>query len=861
MPWSASASQTKFFSNTPSTPERSPNTISLSNTINNESQIRSALQRPNTPTSAAPRTPFFSPQPLSGLQRGAPNVRREARPDPWEHIPRSPLPPGSRPGTPQAPTSRPSTPLAPGSRPGTPRTPDPRLCQFPASPAERRQRLPHSPMPSPAPSPAPHAYSMSQRQVINLDDPPRYDARPPPRHPGMLAPRSAAPPSQPKSASEWPNEKTPSSPYHPRQPPVLPPRPGQVPHTAHPLGSFPRHHSPRDGYRPRNDRDGSMTAAPDRDGKPRGFFDASFDKVKAALTSPLSALSGSNKSPDTPRSARPRDTRRFGYYEYKTPVTGEFEMKGKGEFGGFASAYPAVPPKDMKGDYPYSAKDYPYSAKPDYAAYPKSAVLFDGDVKTPHGERGFEDVTVLAVPDDDKADLEKGLDGSSTKPKGFLGSWRAQFREIRGRFKRPKSGRIPSYDADAEPQSLEQIERTLRETKVMAWTTLGGVWLMQFSTFGYIWTWNVYQDYYMNNHGDVHTRGKLAWIGSLQLTLCFAFGLISGTMLDRGYFYVATMLGSLIFGMGVFVLSFVDPASFFQLFVVQGLFTGSGLGLLFLPSALICMFHFKEKKALMTGIAMSGSAFGAMIYPIMVDKMFEPKGFQGAVRGSSYLVISTLVIANCLIAKPPKVWAPKYPPLDLLGCLKEPSYAAVCVGIFLTTLALYFPQNYIEDYAVQAGVNAEVSFYSVAVLGISALMGRIALGVAAEKLGAWNLLIPSTVMVFIMTCAMTGMRNAGSVVAVCIFYGFFAGAWLSLLITALASLAIRPSETGQRVGLALTASSLGAFLSLPAHAGLLGKDLVFNRAIGLMAVLVLLAVPAFVYVRIVVARKRRFRFV
>lgn len=53
-----------------------------------------------------------------------------------------------------------------------------------------------------------------------------------------------------------------------------------------------------------------------------------------------------------------------------------------------------------------------------------------------------------------------------------------------------------------------------------------------------------------------------------------------------------------------------------QLFVVQGLLMGFGLGLLFIPSVTICMFHFKERKALMTGIAMSGSSFGAMIYPI-----------------------------------------------------------------------------------------------------------------------------------------------------------------------------------------------------------------------------------------------------
>lgn len=66
----------------------------------------------------------------------------------------------------------------------------------------------------------------------------------------------------------------------------------------------------------------------------------------------------------------------------------------------------------------------------------------------------------------------------------------------------------------------------------------------------------------MNEYGKVHTVNKLAWIGSMQLFLCFAFGIVSGKLLDAGYFYLATYLGSMVFGMAVFVLSFLDPSKF-----------------------------------------------------------------------------------------------------------------------------------------------------------------------------------------------------------------------------------------------------------------------------------------------------------
>jgi cyanophycinase-like exopeptidase len=43
---------------------------------------------------------------------------------------------------------------------------------------------------------------------------------------------------------------------------------------------------------------------------------------------------------------------------------------------------------------------------------------------------------------------------------------------------------------------------------------------------------------------------------------------------------------------------------------------GIGLGLVFVPSCLIVQQHFHDRKALMTGIVMSGSSFGALVYPV-----------------------------------------------------------------------------------------------------------------------------------------------------------------------------------------------------------------------------------------------------
>ena len=97
-------------------------------------------------------------------------------------------------------------------------------------------------------------------------------------------------------------------------------------------------------------------------------------------------------------------------------------------------------------------------------------------------------------------------------------------------------------------------------------------------------------------------------------------------------------------------------------------------------------------------------------------------------------------------------------------------------------------------------------------------MGHIVMGLLADKHGSFTLLIPATVVLAASLCAVVSVyaflsffvavshrllvdllatsQSVKAIVIVSIFYGFSSGAWLSLLISGLASLAIRPTEIG-----------------------------------------------------------------
>lgn len=573
-----------------------------------------------------------------------------------------------------------------------------------------------------------------------------------------------------------------------------------------------------------------------------GFFD-SFSKVKAAriaLSPSSAAFNNDNQQPDSSAHPSPayspipppmgtapcdmkgskRNTKQYGYYEYQTPS---------------------------------------HQTRIETTTTP-------GTPRTPNGERMAQD-DGHSVPRDEKYDgtEEDGQAEEEQEPKTRKERWNnfmsRKRRWLASQFQRPKS-RIPSLQVDVEAQALEAMEREIREAYVLSWTTVAGAWIVQFTTFGYIWSFGVFQDFYLNTYPEVHKSApKVAWIGSLQLMMTFALALVSGKLFDAGWFHAVMMLGSLIFGMGTFVLSFVDPTKYFPLFLTQGLFMGLGVGLVFLPSILIVHLHFPERKGLMTGIVMSGSSFGSLLYPVMLDKLLPTKGFHGAVRATSYMIVCLLVIANCLMAAPPKKWQPKFPAVNVIAYMKEIHYAAACGGIFLVFLSMWFPQYYIEEFATRHGVNPHLAFYSLALIALGGMAGRPAMGFAADRFGPWTMLLPTTFVLMLMVCMVALLKNAGGVVMVSMIYGFASGAWLSLLITALAALAIRPGELGHRVGMALSVGSMGSFLTGSAQAGLLSDKYLWARPIGLFTFLLVLSAGIFGYVRYLISVKRRFAYV
>ncbi|PPR00698.1 hypothetical protein CVT24_000986 [Panaeolus cyanescens] len=354
-----------------------------------------------------------------------------------------------------------------------------------------------------------------------------------------------------------------------------------------------------------------------------------------------------------------------------------------------------------------------------------------------------------------------------------------------------EAGYIKKFLDELDPSGASQRDyknipplskRDSPEGGLVAWVSVATCFVIQFCTVGYLFTWTAFE------------AGKAA---------------------DSGYFRHVTITGSAMFSVCLLILSFVPEEQFAAVFMLQAVGMGIGIGLVFVPTTVVPLHYFKRKRGLVLGIVMSGGCFGGAIFPTVVRTLIPRHGLGGAIRITGFSIMSCLVIANCVITTPPKEEKSLYPHprLDLVKYSREAGYLYTTGSSLITMLIIFYPAMYLNLLGLERGVDPTSAYTSISILSLFGLFSRIGFGYASDRLGTWNLLMPISGLLALMmfvTCTVQGIK---SLAAVAVFYGIFSSAWLSLMITGLASLANRTHEAGVRIGLVLSVASIPLLFS------------------------------------------------
>ncbi|KAJ7696439.1 MFS general substrate transporter [Mycena rosella] len=344
-----------------------------------------------------------------------------------------------------------------------------------------------------------------------------------------------------------------------------------------------------------------------------------------------------------------------------------------------------------------------------------------------------------------------------------------------------------------------------------AWLVVAGTIAGNASTFGYVNAWGVFQAYYEETVLKDVPPSNIAWIGSIQYSLVFFPGLITGRLFDLGYFKIPYLAASSLLVMCTFLVA--QCTQYWQFILCQGIATGLSCGMIFGPNVGIVGHWFKRRRGLAMGLSAIGSSIGGTIFPIATHHLIPLVGFQWTMRICAFILVCTLGFANLVLAR-------RLPPKDVKGGLfnlkafKEPAYAVYCASGFVAFLGLYTVLTYIDVSAVSVGVSPDFSFYLISIANGSSLFGRIAGGISSDRFGPLNCLAPMTLIAAGMTFAWPYARSQGALIAVAVLYGMVSGVYVSVFSLPLFRLG-DVADIGRRTGMALSIAALGALAGPP----------------------------------------------
>jgi MFS family permease len=331
----------------------------------------------------------------------------------------------------------------------------------------------------------------------------------------------------------------------------------------------------------------------------------------------------------------------------------------------------------------------------------------------------------------------------------------------------------------------------------------------------------------------------------------FGWGALSDRIGPRS----VVLAGAVLLGLGLFLASKAQTALQFQL--AFGLLVGIAVGSFFTPMIAAVMGWITEHRGLAVSLVSVGVGVAPMTMSPFAAWLITQMDWRSAQVVLAVLVWATLVPAALFVRRPPasepaaqSINNSLEESMSVGQALRSAPFIVLALTFFACCAAHAGPIFHTVSYAMTCGLAplAAVTVYSVE--GLAGLGGRLALGVAADRLGVKRVLIAGLLIQAFAAGAFVYASRLGEFYAVAAIFGFAYGGVMPLYAV------LAREYFGQRIlgavfGAAAMVSSLGMALG-PALGGWIFDT--FGRytwmylgsaAIGLGAVAIALAFPPF----------------
>ncbi|KAI6314071.1 hypothetical protein MCOR34_005079 [Pyricularia oryzae] len=300
--------------------------------------------------------------------------------------------------------------------------------------------------------------------------------------------------------------------------------------------------------------------------------------------------------------------------------------------------------------------------------------------------------------------------------------------------------KVPTTTGGEEAAVLGPEPDELPNGGLRAWLQVLGGFLLFFNSWAIVNSFGVYQSYYSQNLLSSQSPSNISWIGSIQGFLLLAVGCIAGPLFDAGYFRIVVTTGAFLVVVGFMMTSL--GTEYWHMLLGQGFCMGLGAGCLVVPSlALLPQYFGPSKRALVIGIAVTGSSLGGVVYPLLFTALLSRIGFGWTNRVLGFISLGTLgtaVIVMRTRVKPRQVRSLFDP-----ASFHETPYLLYCAALFCSNFGFFVPVFYLQQYALGHGLehSEDLARNLVAVLNGASILGRLAPSLVVPYIGPINTMI------------------------------------------------------------------------------------------------------------------------
>ncbi|KAL9624616.1 MAG: hypothetical protein Q9160_001281 [Pyrenula sp. 1 TL-2023] len=314
-----------------------------------------------------------------------------------------------------------------------------------------------------------------------------------------------------------------------------------------------------------------------------------------------------------------------------------------------------------------------------------------------------------------------------------------------------------------------------------AWLFLAACWGVEAVTFGFGFSFGVFQDYY-SDHAPFAGSGNIAAIGTTTTGIMYLGTpfVVAVCRLYPRYARWFTLLGLIAASLGLAMSSFCTSVP--QLIGTQGIVFGIGGCIAYCPCTLYIDEWFIRRKGLAYGIVWSAAGVGGVIFPLLLEALLKTIGFRTATQiCGGILLASSAPLAFFIKPRLPSSTITHSRPLNMRFAISKlfPLYQLANI---IQATGYFLPAIYLPTYARQTlNSSAFSSALTVILVNLAVTIGLVVMGSLSDRLPVTTCMIISAAGAATSVLVVWGLSaSLPTLYIFSVFYGLFAGSWAAI---------------------------------------------------------------------------------